>query len=132
MVDGTGRASLESQRSAAISELWNLLGMDAPHSVAGLDPGTGSVAAELRSLDLLGGLIARYPIALDPDGAGLIRSPSFVAVPRGGIIHDGLFGDILFVAAENGGTLVADAPGFIDRLATFISIPFEAGPGSND
>jgi len=80
-------------------------------------------ASSSACFDLAGGLIAAYQISLDPDDAGLIRSPSFVAVPKGAIIQDGLFGDILFLAAEQGGSLDVNAPGFFADVATFVSIP---------
>jgi len=106
---------------------------DARYTVAGPDLGVGDVAATLDSLDANGDPIESYDLILRPGSS--VRSDPIVPVLRGGPIPSGPSGGLLFVAAEAGGSLVVNVPGFAPVEVTVKAVgqpSVEIGPDATD
>jgi hypothetical protein len=106
---------------------------DARYTVVGPDLGVGDVAATLDSLDANGDPIESYDLTLRPGSS--VRSDPIVPVLRGGPIPSGPSGGLLFVAAEAGGSLVVNVPGFAPVEVTVKAVgqpSVEIGPDATD
>jgi hypothetical protein len=86
-----------------------------------------------RDVDAAGDRIENYDLTLRP--ASPLRSVPIVPVPRGGPIPSGPSGGLRFVAAEAGGSLVANVPGFAAVHVTVKALgqpSVELGPDATD
>jgi hypothetical protein len=108
---------LNSQRDGASNRILDVIPPDVRYRVHG--DGSDPTPATLVSLDAQGDLLQTYDLDLTP--ASSVESMPFVAVDAGGLILDGEFAGILFVAAEAGGTLVTSAEGYGDATATVVA-----------
>jgi hypothetical protein len=110
------RGVLNDARARAVARLDALVPQGLRYRVHG--DGDDAVPATLRSLDANGDLLRAYDLDLTP--ASSVESIPFVAVQAGGRILDGRFGNLLFVAARNGGRLVTQADGYGNAVATVV------------
>jgi hypothetical protein len=105
---------LSRQRDRAIGRLEGLVPANVRYRVHG--DGSDPLPATLTSLDANGDLLRAYDLDLTP--ASSVESIPFVAVQAGGRILDGRFGNLLFVGARVGGSVVTRADGYGDAVAT--------------
>ena len=96
----------------AVVRLQTLVPTDARYTISGPDLGIGDVPATLTSVDAAGDPIETFDLTLRPGSP--VRSRPLVPVRAGRRIASGEFGGIIFVAAQSGGSLRAQADNYAD------------------